>query len=305
MPKPVAIIIVNYNTPGHTIKCITSLLDFCDESLFDVIVVDNGSKDGSLQTLQSRFPGVFFIGNKANLGFAEGNNVALRYALKTGYKYSLLTNSDTIVDTDILTPLKHHLDLNTNVAAVQPAIYWMHDRSLLWNGPGYFNPLTGNTISKTNKKYQLPDASRRVDWVTGCCVMLRNDALQQADLFNAKFFLYYEDADLSFRLRKSGYELTYLAAAKIYHEAGVSGKEIGEEGSLNPVIHYYTSRNHFWFIRRYVPRLFMLLALAYNLSYYSILLAYFKLRGRNKKFALLKKGIKEGLDTPLITIWPE
>ncbi|MBD1392303.1 glycosyltransferase family 2 protein [Mucilaginibacter glaciei] len=306
MPKSTAVILLNWNTPEHTTQCINSLKQHCDETLFDIIVADNGSTDNSIATLKKAFPDAIFIDNKENLGFAEGNNRALTYSLTNGYTYSLLLNTDTLVDEDILTKLTAHLNKYRNAAAVQPAIYWMHNKAAIWNGEGSFKKISGSVTSATN----VPNANQtfsRVDWVTGCCMLLRNDALLKSGLFNKLFFLYYEDVDLSLRLREAGFELHYLPSSKMYHEAGVSAKVSApkKEGFLSPVIHYYTSRNRIWILRRYGNALFFpVYAIRFGL-YYAAVLAYFKIRGRGQKATQLIKGIKEGISTPKRLIWPD
>lgn len=307
MPKPVAVILLNWNTPLHTIACINSLKKYCNQSLFDVIVADNGSADNSLPELQGTFKDVVFIDNKENLGFAEGNNRALIYSIDNGYTYSLLINTDTLVDEDIITALSRHLELHPKAAAVQPAIYWMHDRNKIWNGEGDFNAVTGVVRSDT----KLPTANelalfKKVKWVTGCCVLLRNSALQKSGLLNKQFFLYFEDVELSYRLRNYGFELHYLPSSKMYHEAGVSAKVSPQkkEGKLSPVIHYYVSRNHIWFLRKYGNTAFLPVYALRNALYYGALFVYFKLRGRNEKASNLIKGLKDGLFTPKHLIWP-
>lgn len=305
MHKQVAIILLNWNTPGYTANCITSLMQYCDNRLFDIIVADNGSSDNSLDILKQQFPTVTYIDNKENLGFAEGNNRALTYSIDNGYTYSLLINTDTLVDEDIVAKLNGHLNKYPGSAAVQPAIYWMHNKTKLWNGEGRFNKITGAVVSDTTAP-SPQQTFKQVDWVTGCCMLVRNSALVKTGLFNSRFFLYYEDVDLSFRLRKAGYGLHYLPSCKMYHEAGVSAKIQApqSEGYLNPIIHYYTSRNHLWILRRYGNPLFYPLYIIYNCAYYTAVLTYLKLRGRNKKVANLIKGLKEGICTPKKLIWP-
>ncbi|WP_214071552.1 glycosyltransferase family 2 protein [Mucilaginibacter sp. dw_454] len=304
MPKAVALILLNWNTPVYTDNCIASLKQYCNEALFDIIVADNGSTDNSLEILKAQYPDLIYIDNKENLGFAEGNNRALRYSIEEGYTYSLLLNTDTLVDEDIVFKLRQHLDKHAKGAAVQPAIYWMHDHTSIWNGKGSFNKLSGNTPS--SKK--LPDPGlvegfEQADWVTGCCVLLRNDALQKGGLLNKRFFLYYEDVDLSFRLRECGYELHYLPDCKMYHEAGASATSKNKEGSLSPIIHYYVCRNHIWILRRYGNALFYPVNLLYNGAYYLSLLAYFILRRRKQKAGFLIKAFKDGFFTPKNLIW--
>jgi len=304
MPKPVALILLNWNTPEHTTNCIFSLQKHCNADLFDIVVTDNGSTDGSLSLLQQRFPDLIYIDNKENLGFAEGNNRALQYSIDKGYTFSLVMNTDTLVDSDLVTCLSKHLDEYLNVGAVQPAIYWMHDRFKIWNGKGKFNTFLGVIKSDT----ATPANGAEVEitkWVTGCCMLIRNSALLKSGLFNKRFFLYYEDVELSYRLRDAGYELHYLPSCKMYHEAGVSATVQKKEGMLSPIIHYYISRNHIWFLRQYGKPVFYPINFIYNGLYYLAVLTYLKLRGRNEKVRFLVKGIKEGLVTPKNIIWPK
>lgn len=307
MRKRVAIVLLNWNTPVHTVNCVASLKEHCNEELFDIIIADNGSSDGSLYYLQSHYPDLIFIDNKKNLGFAEGNNVALRYSINYNYTFSLVLNTDTLVDEDIVTKLTTHLDENSSAGAVQPAIFWLHNKSIIWNGKGLFNKFLGKTISDTNLPNQVNKTYyENADWLTGCCMLIRNSALAKSGLFNPKFFLYFEDVDLSFRLNQAGFELHYLPSCKMYHEAGVSAKALPQknEGSLSPVIHYYTSRNHIWTLRQYGKALYYPVNVFYNGLYYAALLGYLTIRGRFKKSGFLLKGLKDGLFTPKHLIWP-
>ncbi len=303
MHKPVAIILLNWNTPVHTANCIVALKQHCDERLFNIIVADNGSTDDSLRLLKNQFPDLIYIENNENLGFAEGNNKGLVYSIQNGYKYSLVMNTDTLVESDLVSCLIAHLDNHLQAAAAQPAIYWMYDKNKLWNGEGSFNKLWGITSSST-KLPNNSDIFKTVEWVTGCCMLIRNSALSVSGLFNPRFFLYYEDTELSFRLRKIGYELHYLPMCKLYHEAGVAAKVEKKEGFLSPVIHYYISRNHIWFLRKYGNPFFYPVNIIYNGIYYLSLLTYFKLRGRNEKARFLIKGLRDGILTPQNSIWP-
>jgi GT2 family glycosyltransferase len=308
MHKQVALILLNWNTPVHTANCISSLKQCCNEALFDIIVADNGSTDDSLAILKAQFPSLIFIENNENLGFAEGNNKGLIYSIEKGYTYSLVMNTDTLVDKDLVSGLLAHMDNHPEAAAVQPAIYWMHNKSKIWNGEGKFNKLLGKTISDTSVPDEAALNSYKVaEWVTGCCMLIRNTVLTKSGLFNKRFFLYYEDVELSFRLRDAGFELHYLPSCKMYHEAGVSAKVSApkKEGVLSPVIHYYISRNHIWFLRRYGNPLCYPVNMAYNGIYYLALLAYFILRRRNEKAQFLIKGLKEGIFTSKNLIWPQ
>jgi GT2 family glycosyltransferase len=183
----------------------------------------------------------------------------------------------------------------------------MHNKAQIWNGDGKFNAFSGKTFNDNRLPAEQLNGThyKTAEWLTGCCMLIRNDALLQSGLFNKQFFLYYEDVDLSFRLRNKGYQLHYLFSCKMYHEAGVSAKSgTTKEGNLNPVIHYYVSRNHLWIIRGYGKPLFYPINFVYNGGYYLALLIYLKLRGRNQKVKQLIKGLKDGLFTSKKLIWP-
>ncbi len=304
MPKPVALILLNWNTPVHTANCIASLQQYCDEQHFDIIVVDNGSTDDSLNLLRAQYPRLIYIENGENLGFAEGNNRGLEYAIAHNYTYSLVINTDTQVDEDIVIKLSHHLNNHPKAAAVQPAIFWLHDKSKIWNGKGGFNQLVGLTFTGKNVP-NANDGFEIAQWATGCCVLLRNSALLKTGLFNKQFFLYYEDVELSYRIRNFGYEIHYLPSCKMYHEAGVSAKLDApkKEGFLSPIIHYYISRNRIWFLRKYGNAIFYPMYIISSGIYYTALWMYFILRGRNEKARLLFKGVKEGILISKSLIW--
>lgn len=302
MQKKTAVILLNWNTSHHTENCINSINTYCDKNLFDIIVADNGSSNNSLEYLTALFPDVIFIDNKTNLGFAEGNNRALQYSIHHGYTYSLIINNDTLVDNDLIGGLMSHLEQHSNAAAVQPAIYWMHDKGKIWNGEGKFHPLLGITYSST----ALPEQNegfKKASWLTGCCMLVKNAALVKAGAFNDLFFLYYEDVELSYRLRSNGYELHYLPTCHLYHEAGVSATFEKKEGSLSPIIHYYISRNHIWFLRKYGNGALFPINFLYNGAYYLSVLLYFLIRGRKQKARKLLSGLKNGLFTPLSNIY--
>ena len=301
MLKPVALILLNWNTPQHTIKCIRSVKKYMNQCLFDIIIADNGSTDGSLEIIKAEFPHLIYIDNLENLGFAEGNNRALKFSIEKGYLFSMLLNNDTIIETDLVFELHDYLLKNEEVAAVQPAIYYLHKKKKLWNGALHFNRILGITYSGAF----LATEAKSVDWVTGCCFLIRNKVLIKCGLFNSLFFLYYEDVELSYRIRASGYKLHFLPSYKIYHEAGASGQlpEQTKEGTLRPIIHYYIVRNHIWFLRKYGSRIFLPLYVLYNLIYYFSLLIYFILKNKKRKTRLLIKGIRDGIMTPHKNIW--
>lgn len=301
MAKPILLILLNWNTKKHAEQCILSLKAHADEKLFDIILADNGSTDDSLFYLRNKFPELIFLDNKENLGFAEGNNRAITLGMEMGYSYSLLLNTDTLIIDDLVSQLYYYLREREQVAAVQPAIYYLHKPNKIWNGVMNFNLFFGVSYSAAS----LPGIPKNVDWITGCCCLIRNDVLKKTGTFNKQFFLYYEDVELSYRIKEYGYELHFLPGTKLLHEAGVSGQLANKtkEGTLHPIIHYYLIRNRIWFLRKNGNKLFLPVNTLVLFVYCNAVLAYFIIRSKKQKTAYFIKGIKDGIFTPSKTIW--
>jgi GT2 family glycosyltransferase len=293
MPSRVAIILLNWNGYFHSRNCIISLSKV-NETPFDIILVDNASSDESFLKLKDEFTHVQFIQTSYNLGFTGGNNVALKKALELNYEYVLLLNNDVFVDPNFLYHLINYLDFNPQVGAVQPLIYNHPDRYKIWNSGGKFNRLIGKTYSMiSNNKVKYP---KKIEWISGCAFMVRASVLYQFGLFNEKYISYYEDVDLSFRIREAGYNLMLIPSSVIYHIGGASSNtpEKRKEGYLSPDVHYYNIRNHLWIIRQWLKWYEKPIAILFHLIYSILLACYFLLRFRWNKLIALAKGLLHG-----------
>jgi GT2 family glycosyltransferase len=127
--------------------------------------------------------------------------------------------------------------------------------------------------------------------------MVRTDLLKEIGLLKEEFFIYYEDVDLSFRIRKAGFELGYEPSSVIYHIAGMShkSKQKGPEGFLNPKVHYLNARNRLWVLKQYTRKGFVPTVIIYQVGYYLAVSLYFILRGRFTKLGAWLRGMKDGL----------
>lgn len=298
MRERVAVILVNWNSFKLTDDCINSLnsVNYVD---FDIIVVDNGSADGSGDKLKSKNEKIILIKSATNKGFTGGNNLGLQYSLDNDYAYSLLLNNDTFVEPNFLTSLVNFMNENPDAGAVQPKIFFNHDRKLIWNASSGYNRFWGFTY--TNGYNKPPDPTdttiKEVDWITGCAFFTRNSLLKKSGLLTEKFFIYYEDVDFSFRIKALGYRLFYYPGSVIYHIAGMANKNAkkGKEGFLNPVVHYLNVRNRIWLLKRYTPWYFVPGVFIYNCLLNTSIIIYFALRFRFKKVSAVLKGIRDGL----------
>jgi GT2 family glycosyltransferase len=293
MQSKIAIILLNWNSYLHSRNCVQSLTA-AKEVEFDIILIDNASYDGSARKLQEEFPQIKFIQSPKNLGFTGGNNIGLRQALEMNYEYVMLLNNDVFVYDNFLFHLYNFLDFHKDVGAVQPLIYNHPDRFKIWNGGGSFNKLTGNTNSGNYITHH--SSPKEVCWISGCAFMIRTSVLKAVGLLNEKYFAYYEDVDLSFRISEAGYKLMLIPSSQIYHIGGGSSNtpEKRKEGYLSPDVHYYNIRNHIWIIRRWLKWYEKPSAIIFH-GLYSISLAfYFLVRFRWNKLMAVAKGFIHG-----------
>jgi GT2 family glycosyltransferase len=309
MSKKLAIILVNWNSYALTDDTLQSLYQTSYQD-YDIICVDNASTDDSLSQIKTNHADIILLTCDQNTGFTGGNNKGMQYALAHGYAYTLLLNNDVAVESDFLEPLVQALDANENLGAVQPLIYFHHDRTLIWNAGSSYNKWLG--VTKTigyNKKdaqhtyrYQNQGDTKNnqpiqnIDWITGCAFMVRTEVLKKVGLLYHPFFIYYEDVDLSFRIKNAGYDLGYASASVIYHIAGMSHKSSKKtaEGYVSPKVHYLNARNHIWLLKKYTNLLHAPTVILYQSIYYLSVTGYFIIRGRWQKIKALYKGIGEG-----------
>ncbi len=300
MPARVAILILNWNSFDYTSKCLQTLGN-CDHSLFDAIIIDNNSSDGSVDLLEKNYHWITCLRNPVNGGFTGGNNVGIAYALKKDYEFIMLLNNDTEVEPDFLDPLLKRMDSDEEISAIQPKIFYNHDRNVLWNAGGTFRKLISKPVTigdglTDDPKYSEP---RQLDWITACCIMARTENIRKVGPQNEVFFYgSFDDVDWSFRLKEGGkYQLFYEPTSVIYHDAGVAGKEAdaGKEGFLKPFVHYLTQRNNIFFIRLHTKSTMLPTTLIYHLGVSIAMLIYFFLRGRFKKLKAAFFGMVDGL----------
>ena len=300
--KKTAIILVNWNSFALTAQCIRSLQQMSHPESATVILVDNHSEDGSGEALKNEFPHIIYIQAHDNLGFTGGNNLGILYAIKEQFTYTLLLNNDTTVSPDFLAPMVAYMDAHLEMGALQPLIYYHHEPSIIWNGGSYYNNWLGHPsikyIGKTLDSTPLQNhSSIPVDWITGCAFFIRTSLLESIGGLSDNLFMYFEDIDLSFRIREKGYQLRLLPQSVIWHVGGMSNKnkEKTREGYVNPVVHYLNIRNRIWILKEYTALQYLPSVFIYTSLYIAGILFYFIIRGRWSKFQTACKAVLDGL----------
>ena len=227
-----SIIIVHYNRPQHLERVLRSLQKDGRRE-YEVIVIDNASRDGSAQHVVSRFPGVRLMRNQANLGFAAANNRAARQAL--GH-YLAFLNPDTEVEPGWLEALIGALQAQPDAGLVTAQVLLMHDANRI-NACGNDMHLTGFTLCRAmGAERRSSGVLTEVGAVSGAAFAMRRDLYELLDGFDESFFLYMEDSDLSLRARLAGYHCLSVPSSLVYHDYQLC---------FGPQKTYYHERNRY------------------------------------------------------------
>ncbi len=269
-----AIILLNYNSTDDTVACIKSLYTTPHTSKDAmIIVVDNHSKKSEVQKLtqyidtiskqKNNIIPIHFIKNDKNLGFSGGNNVGIEYALKENVENILILNNDTIVDKNFLQKMTVEMEKDSKIGVVVPKIYFApgheyHTQRYTKEELGKVIWYAGGTIDWKNvighhegvdevdtDQYTV---HKTTEYATGACMLVRASVFQKIGMFDTDYFLYYEDSDISMRIKKAGYTINFNPDSIIWHKnAGSTG------GSGSDLQDYYITRNRLIFGFRYAP----------------------------------------------------
>jgi GT2 family glycosyltransferase len=248
MMQRVDVVVLNWNGWSDTIACLQSL-QHQDYYNFNLLVVDNDSTDGSVERIKQAMPSLEILQTGVNLGFGGGCNAGIRNALARGADYIWLINSDATVDPGALTALVRKATQNPTLGAVGSVVYEsaQHDKIQLWGG-GAINLWLGRS-----KHCLLPGT---LDFISGASVLLRREAIEEVGLFDEMtFFMYWEDADLCFRLRQAGWNLAVAEDSRVWHKQSTS------LGMHSPLLDEHFTRSEVRFLKRYAPIPFISISL--------------------------------------------
>ena len=229
MQEPsVEVIILHHNGTENIDNCLKSVVK-SDYQNFSITVVDNNSADDSPKQIKKNYPKLNFIQNKENLGYAGGNNAALRVAKA---KYSVLLNDDTIVEPNWLGEMVKMMESDEKIATCQPKVLSMRNKGFFDNcAAGCFLDKYGYPIYRGRVFEVAEEDKGQYDYAceifvsVGVCMMIRNSCLKKSGLLDEDFHIYFEEFDLCWRLRLLGYIHMSVPNAKIFHIGGVTYKK--------------------------------------------------------------------------------
>lgn len=241
MPTPhVAVIILNWNGWSDTAACVRSLRQSTYPG-YNILVVDNGSTDGSVARLRSLFPDLEIFETGENLGFAKGNNAGMEHILASGMaEYIWLLNNDTLVQPETMTELLKAAENAPHTGALgavlmdadRPEVVqeWGGRRMCLWSGIAW-----------------PASPGRPPNYICGASLFLRRACLEQCGLFDPGYFFFFEDTDLGYRIRRQGWEILTARNAVVLHKGSAS------VGSQSYSQFYWYRRGLIRFLRTYAP----------------------------------------------------
>lgn len=217
------VIVLNWNGKDDLLRCMGSLDPLLSEQ-FSVLVVDNGSTDGSPDALRQRFPGVELLALEGNLGYAGGNNAGFRHAMQKKPEYVVFLNNDTVIAPDAVAGLTAVLRDDSEAGIAVPEILYMDDPDRIWYAGGEVRLGLGLVRHVGIRELYGPAYARRGEtgYATGCCFAMRSADFLALGGFDERFGMYCEDVDLSLRVRRSGMRIVYEPAARVWHRVSAS-----------------------------------------------------------------------------------
>lgn len=293
------IVILNWKQYELTAQCLRSILN-SEASLYEIVVIDNNSEDGSVDKLRSEFgEDIQLLVNNQNIGFAAGNNVGILHAIEQGADYVMLLNNDTTVSPGFLTSLVDTINTGEYIGAVTPKIYFMYNPSVIWAVGGAFEKWSGSAHCRGKGEIDCGQFDRveAVSYATGCCILFSLKALETVGLLDEKYFAYFEDVDWCLRAQKAGFKILYEPSSVIWHVAGASSSDgVSKESSTSsPYTFYLSVRNNMWLVRGHLAGTVRLAAIGCTFIRCLLFRSMKQVaRGRWRHLTSLWKGMYDG-----------
>jgi GT2 family glycosyltransferase len=238
----VGCVLLNWNGGRDTVECLEAL-ERCTYRRLEIVVVDNCSTDDSVERIQAHYPKIALLQAEANLGFATGNNLGVRWALSRGAQYVWLLNNDTFPAPDALTQMVKTAERDKQIGGVGSVLHYMHRPEAVqaWGG-GRVNCWFGYV-----EQAREPHPDAWFDYLTAASLLLRRETLQAIGLLDEAFFLYWEDTEFGFRVRRNGWKLAVCRESIVLHKEG------GSTVRNYPLLDRYYTCAGLRFLAQYAP----------------------------------------------------
>ena len=234
----VVLIILNLNRKDDTLECIKSLY----EDLYPnkkIIVLDVYSNDGSVLAIRKAYPTVDIIELTENLGYAGNNNIGIQAAMDQGAEWIFVLNDDVILDRECISELIKVGQEDPAIGVLGPLVYHHGEPSVIQSAGGMLGKYWESIHLGKNEedRGQFKDPSP-VEWISGCAILVRREAVEQAGMLDENYFLYWEETEWCIRIGRLGWKIINVPSAKLWH------KGVQKDYSPRPSFAYYATRNH-------------------------------------------------------------
>lgn len=239
MDQPLVIsVILNTNRKKDTLECLNSLVgnSYINQK---IIVLDNHSTDGSLQAICDAYPQVQIIELDKNLGYAGNNNVGIKAALEQQADWIFVLNEDITLDSECVRSLVEVGKQDPQIGILGPLVYHHNEPKVIQSAGGMLGKYWQSIhLGKNEPDQGQYDQPHQVEWISGCAILVRRAAIEQAGMLDASYFIYWEETEWCIRISRAGWKAFNVPHAKIWHK--------GVERNYQPKssFTYYGTRNH-------------------------------------------------------------
>jgi hypothetical protein len=245
MPPKVITVVLSNNRRDDTLVCLQTLSQ-STYSPHSIIVVDNVSKDGTVEAIRTQFPEAGVVELTQNLGYAGNNNVGIRLALEQGADWVFVLNDDTAVAPDCIAELMRIAESADSIGMVGPMIYHFDERNVIQTAGGRADGLWRFTHLGHNEDDigQFP-GPHLVDWLSGCALLVKRAVIEQIGLLDERLFMYWEEIDWCLRASRHQWRLMHMPQARMWH------KGVQRHYQPTPAVTYYSTRNQFLILQKH------------------------------------------------------
>jgi GT2 family glycosyltransferase len=232
-------VILNTNRRDLTLACLESLGKSTYKNQHS-IVLDNASTDGSVEAINLLYPQVEVIGLAENKGYAGNNNVGIQRAVEQGADWIFVLNEDIILAPDCLSLLIQTAESDPQIGIVGPLVYHYDEPNVIQSAGGSLDYYWRSIHLGQNEidQGQFSDP-RKVDWISGCAILVRREVIEHVGVLDERFFYYWEETEWCYRARAHGWIVILVSGAKIWH------KGVQRNYKPGPDVTYYATRNHY------------------------------------------------------------